>query len=311
MAQKLEAQKQAQIAEAMDRAESLAQAGALRPAVQAFALARALVVDLPEPGVLAAIVARNEKVYREERERHRRAIAARRSSGRGLVIFADSLGLPRPVPRGAAPQEDRVYPELIADALPDRSISSLCQRFFTTDHVRQELEADPTLGAEGDVLIHVGLNDCANRMFLEQERLALDLLSLELNQRVVEFSRRYRRAILTDLPARHYVAPERFSANLHAILALLRARKAGRVVLATIILPPVRSWPGTPFINLNFASYNLRIMEAARTNGALLFDVDRHIWQAQHLDALLADGMHLASEGHRLFAREALALLRG
>ncbi len=311
MTQKLDAAQAAQIAEVMDRAEALALAGRPRPAVQAFALARSLTVDLPGPQVIAAIVARNEQAYRAERERHRAAIAARRPEGRGLVIFADSLGLPRPVPRGGQPLEDRVYPELVADARPGRAVTSICQRFFTTDHLRRELEEDATLAAGADVIRHIGLNDCANRMFLENERLALDLLPEELSARIVTFSSRHRRAILNDLPARHYVAPEMFSANLDAALALLARRKAGRVVLATIILPPVRSWPGTPFINMNFAGYNLRIMAAARQHGALLLDFDRHVWQAQHGGALLDDGMHLASEGHRIFAREALALLPG
>ncbi|WP_299840799.1 hypothetical protein [uncultured Paracoccus sp.] len=61
----------------MDRAEALIKAGRSGPAVQAFALARALSVNLPPAGTIAAIVARNEKVFRTERERHRSAIAAR------------------------------------------------------------------------------------------------------------------------------------------------------------------------------------------------------------------------------------------
>ncbi|WP_299909985.1 SGNH/GDSL hydrolase family protein [uncultured Paracoccus sp.] len=293
----------------MDRAEALIKAGRSGPAVQAFALARALSVNLPPAGTIAAIVARNEKVFRTERERHRSAIAARRPTGRGLVIFADSLGLPRPVARGAEPLEDRVYAELIADAATDRAMTSICQRYFTTSHILQELEADPQLAAGADVIIHVGLNDCVNRMFLEDERLSLDLLPEELKTRVVTFSNRHRRAILTDLASRHYVSPEKFSANLDAILVLLKQRKAQRVVLTTIILPPISAWPSTPFINRNFADYNMRIMSAARNHSALLFDLDRHIWRAQHEGALLSDGMHLASEGHRIFAREAMALL--
>lgn len=81
MTQKLDAAQAAQIAEVMDRAEALALAGRPRPAVQAFALARSLTVDLPGPQVIAAIVARNEQAYRAERERHRAAIAARRPEG--------------------------------------------------------------------------------------------------------------------------------------------------------------------------------------------------------------------------------------
>ncbi|WP_347267871.1 SGNH/GDSL hydrolase family protein [Paracoccus sp. (in: a-proteobacteria)] len=310
MAGKLEAGKAAQIADAMDRAEALMAEGNPRSGVRAFALARALVVDLPGKAVIARIAAANERAYHAERERHRKAIAARRPSGRGLVIFGSSLGLPRPVGLLAKPLEDRVYPELIADALEDRAITSICQRYYTSDNVLDELTADPGLGGEGaDIVIQVGLNDCANRMFLENERLALDLLPEDLSKRVVGFAQRHRRAILLDLPARHYVPPERFSANLDTILTMLARRGARRVILATTILPPARFWPATPGVNLNFADYNIRKMQAAARHGAMLLDMDRLVWQAQHLDALLPDGMHLASEGHRIFAREVLALL--
>ena len=307
---KLDSAKAQQIADAMTRAETLAGSGHIPAAVQAFALARALCVDLAGPATLGRIVARNEAIYRAERETHRAAIAARRPEGRGLVIFADSLGLPRPVPKGGAPIEQRVYPELLADALPDRAVTSIAQRFFTTAHVLSELQADPSLGSEGaDIILHVGLNDCANRMFLEYERLSLDLLPEDVSARVVTFSQKNRRAILRHLAPRHYVSPEMFAANLDAILALLKARGAGRVLMATIILPPVRSWPATPGLNMNFGNYNRAIMTAAWRHEAILFDIDRHIWQAQHRDALLPDGMHLATEGHRIFAKQALALL--
>lgn len=307
----LDAAQAAQVGAAMDRAEALVAEGNLRPALLAFAFARSLVVELPGAGVIGQIAARNERVYQAERERHRQAIAGRRHTGAGLVIFADSLGLPRPVPRDTAPLEDRVYPELIADTVEDRAVTSICQRFFTTDHVCRELDADPALAANGaDVIIHLGLNDCANRMFLENERLALDLLPEDLSKRIVGFAQRHRRAILADLPPRHYVMPEMFTANLDTILTRLKQRGARKVILATIILPPARNWAGTPGLHLNFGDYNQRIMQAAARHGAVLFDFDRLVWQAQHQDALLADGMHLASEGHRIFAREALALLR-
>lgn len=309
MTQQLEAAQTAEIAKIMDDAEALAAAGRLPPAVQAFALARALAVDLPGQQTVTALVDRNEKLYRRERERHRKAMAERCPDGPGLVIFADSLGLPRLVPAGQQPPEGAVYTELIADARPERAVTRICQRYFTTDHLRIELEDDPALAQEADVIIHLGLNDCANRMFLEPERLAMSLLPEELSARIVAFAGRHRRTILTELPARHYVSPEMFSANLDTVLALLARRKARRVVLTTIILPPTKSWPGTPFINMNFANFNYRIMAAARQHGALLFDFDRHIWQAQHSGALLDDGMHLAGEGHRIFAREVLALL--
>lgn len=302
---------QQRISAAISEAESLATGRADAGAAQAFALARELVVSLADPAALDRHVANHDAPLVREREQYRTLIAQQRSGERTLLILGDSLGLPRPDDKqGAAAGAERTYPMLFLELLPGHTVDSYCQRYWSTDDIVALLAADREVGAHADVVVHIGLNDCANRMFLERERLALDLVDADVKERIVGFAQKHRRLILAHLPSRHYVDIDRFRANLDTICATLRGRGARRVLLTTVVLPPVRFWPATPGVQANFALYNLTMMQAAQRNGAVLFDLDRLVWAHQHEDVLLADGMHLSHAGHRLFADQASALIR-
>ncbi len=301
----------ATIRDEIARAHELATAGNHASAVQSFALARAMVVDLADAKAVKKTVAADFAGFAREREMYRVMLAARESAGDPVLIFSDSLALPR-TPEKVGPHQgcEQTYPWLLGDALGNRPVISMCQRFFTTDDIAALLVADPTLGAGADVVIHVGLNDCSNRMFLAVERLAMTLLPGDVRTSIVGFAQKYRRRIINMLPSRHYVPPDAFRANLDHILLLLRARKARKVVLATIILPPAKFWAGTPGINANFAGYNMQIMQAVVRHSALLLDIDRHVWQDLPAGPLLEDGMHLSADGHRLFMAKTAELLK-
>ena len=278
-------------------------------AASAFGVARDLSVSRCDSAALQRKIFDHATRLTNERETYRAMIADQRSASKGLVVLGDSLGLPRPDSKaGLTAGADHTYPMMVLDHMPGHGVESHCQRYFTTQSVVDLLRSTPQLGAEADVLIHVGLNDCATRMFLESHRLALDLLPPEIKERVVLFAQHHRREILTHLPALHYVDPKNFRANLNACLRMLSERNAHRVLLATIILPPEQFWADTPGINQNFASYNLDIMSAAESGGAEIFDIDRLIWARQGKRVLLDDGMHLSADGHALFAEQAAAL---
>lgn len=299
------------VSQQIDVAFDLAARNLPASAAAAFALARSLATTSQPAGAVQKKVSSHLSALVRERQQYRSIIARQRKSKSSVVVIADSLGMPRPDDKaGPYNGADRTYPFMLLDELPDRAVQSLCQRYLTTREVLDLLHDEPALGQGSDVVLHVGLNDCANRMFLEPDRLALDLLSPETKQKVVTFAQRHRRTILQHLPEYHYVDPDAFEANLDAILLLLRRRGARRVVVATIILPPVKFWPATPWLQRNFGRYNLRLMDAAYRHGAVLLDIDRHIWDRQHDGVLLDDGMHLSEAGHRIFARETAALLR-
>lgn len=297
----------AEIAASIDAAVAHAEARSLDMAVHQFAYARAQALYYADPAALARKITDEHAIYAREREHYRAMFPPKPGGTHDVLIMADSLGLTRPDDKDGA---QRTYSGLIHDRYPDLSVTSICQRFFTTRDVLDLLIANPDLGWNSHFVLHVGLNDCANRMFLENERLALSFLTAATRNKMIEFTRKYRREIILRLPSHHYVSLIQFRQNLLAIIDLLRTRKADKIVLTTIILPPSKSWPGTPGINRNFAAYNLEILNAVHDKDALLLDMDRHVWQAQNRGVLVSDGMHLSDAGHQLFCDKCDPYLR-
>lgn len=296
--------------EQIARATIWAEAGKISLAVQGFALAREMAVALIAPEKLRQTILAERAGFVRERDLFRTMIEERGNESGKVLILGDSLGLPRP-PNKTGPDlgAAKTYPWLLGDRLAGHRVTSLCQRFFTTQDAYDVLRAEPELGAGAKVVLHLGLNDCANRMFQENERLALSLYPEDIRTPIVNFAQKYRREILRLLPSRHYVTRDMFRTNLDAIAELLRQRNAQKIVLATIILPPAKFWPATPGVNANFGAYNQEIMNAALRHNALLLDIDRHVWQAINQNALLADGMHLSDFGHTIFADHTAKLL--
>lgn len=293
----------------IDRAYAFAERGAADVAALSFAAARSMCTSLADPGTVEARLERQWGAMIREREEYRAMIADRRTSGRPLVIFSDSLGLPRPdaktdATKGAA----GTYPYMLVDRLSGHTINSFCQRYFTTRDILNLIQADAELGVDADVLVHVGLNDAPWRMFSEPDRLSMDLLAPDLKDRIVQFAQKYRSLIISELPEYHYVDPPDYQANLDTILETLKTRGAN-VMVTTTILPPVRFWSFTPGLQRNFARYNLILMDAAHRHGATLIDLDRLVWDKQHDGVLLPDGMHLSESGHELIAGHVASLL--
>lgn len=291
----------------IERAHALAEAGDIEVAVLSFALVREMVVRFTDQDALNRKIKIQYDSLSREREKFRALVAKANGGQRPFVILGDSLGLPRPHDvKGSMQGVDETYPWLIAQASQEHRVDSICQRYFTTQSAVDILTSDPNLGVNGDVVIHLGLNDCANRIFQENERLALQLFPESARERIVEFAQKYRREILRQLPSRHYVSLSEFRCNLARIAGILLERNARRVIFTSIILPPLRFWGATPGVNKNFASYNLALMETASEFGFLFFDLDRYVWQSQHEKVLLEDGMHLSGNGHNLFASQVL-----
>jgi len=300
---------EALISDEIDRAYAFAASGADGLAAQAFAAARSMSGTLADPKALDKKIRSVRRRAAKERELYRTIIATQRPRGRPLVIFGDSLGLPRrDASEGPHKGADGTYPFMLVDRLPHHTVNSFCQRYFTTDDVVDMLTEADQLGVESDVLIHIGLNDTAWRMFLESDRLSLDLLAPELKDRIVGFAQKYRSLIIRELPECHYVSPEQYRVNLDIALDLL-SRRGARTLVATTILPPVRFWSFTLGLQRNFARYNLILMDAAHRHGATVIDLDRLVWDKQHDGVLLPDGMHLSEAGHTLFAEQVASLL--
>ena len=302
----------------IETAHSLAEAKSLDVAAHLFAAARVLAATRVDQKKLNAEVQRQYNAYRKEREFYRKDVlsqvqpvaAGAAPGGPGIVVVSDSLGLPRPTAKDSPRQgAEHIYSNLLAQKFPDRAVTAICQRFFTTSDVIRVLEEEPELGWDSDFVLHLGLNDTARRMFLERQRIALSFVPEPVQSRIVSFGQRYRAGILKYLPALHYTPPEEYAANLDRIVTTLKARKARRIVFVTTILPPLKFWKGTPNVELYFAKYNVTLMSVALRQQISCLDFDRHVWASLNRNPLDPDGMHLSEFGHVLLSDELAKLL--
>jgi len=234
------------------RAHEFAQAGQMGLAVKFFDVAREMAHVFADPAALGQVISKEKSGLSNERQRYRE-INFEHGAGEGrvpLLLLGDSLGLPRSEQisgkyRGA----ETTYGWMLGYQAHPFHPTAVCQRYFTTDDAVRVLTEDPTLAQTKHAVIHLGLNDCANRRFLEHERLALSLLNDDLRQQIVGFAQTYQKTILKRLPERHYVCLDRFRSNLDLICALLRKGGAEKIILTTVILPPSKFWHATHGMN--------------------------------------------------------------
>ncbi|MXN65576.1 hypothetical protein GR183_11745 [Stappia sp. GBMRC 2046] len=297
-----------EISTVIDNAHASADAGRMSEAVRHFDLCRTMLSTTTDQNLLKKHIQNSNSKFRQEANKMKAAVSANSpaSASEKVTIIADSLGLPRPTNAAnfAAAAND-TYPMLLT--MPDNSRSGMkvdahCQRFFTTGEAVELLTEQGQMVQDTHVFIHLGLNDCATRMFLEDQRIAIGLLPPPVAQKVLSFAKLYRTFILDTYPHVQYVPLERFVANLHFIANTCTKYGAKGVFFSTIILSPQRYWAKTPNMPHRFGTYNLAIMEAATAVGAAVLDVDRIIWEAGVQEHLDPDGMHLSPKGHHRIA---------
>ncbi len=222
---------------------------------------------------------------------------------RKLVLISDSLGLPR-TGDGEATKFETTYSGLILAYFQSRgsaSVRPLCRRYATSEYVVDAVSTRVACDRE-DLLIHVGLNDCAVRMFQEKQRIALGTLLPDLRQKILRFSQVYRSAIINSDFDHTYTSLLLFRERLEEAATLALSKGARSVSFATIVLPPIKFGASTPQMAWNFTRYNMVIYDLAKSLNCHLIDIDRLCWEHGTSEALGSDGMHLSAAGHRLMA---------
>jgi GDSL-like Lipase/Acylhydrolase family len=292
-------------------AHAAAKKGKMDEAVRWFDVCRTLLTTMPPAATLKKRLDANAAGRRREADKFRKAImdqAARKPETR-VAIFSDSLALPRPEEMDAFPGNlESTYPGIInarlqaAPTIKHTSVWAHCERYFTTDDLIRLLDEHPESIKDAHILVHLGLNDCAIRMFMDDQRLAVALLPDDMANEVLAFSRIYRRALIEAFPHFSYVPIQKYNANLHRIAQMAKSSNARSLTFSTTIVVPEKFWPSTPWICRNQTTYNLETMNVARQVGANVLDVDRLMWGRGVEVSLNSDGMHLSPIGHELLA---------
>nr|WP_245182034.1 GDSL-type esterase/lipase family protein [Sinorhizobium mexicanum] len=161
-----------------------------------------------------------------------------------------------------------------------------------------------------DVLIHIGLNDCVVRMFMEEQRLALSTLTVEIRQKIVQFAQVYRTPLVESDFDHTYTPLTVYEKRLEEAAKLARSNGARSVTFVTIIQPPTKFAAKTPHMSWSFNRFNMAVYDVAKRERCNLIDMDRICWEQGTQKTLSPDGMHLSAAGHALMAENFMALLK-
>lgn len=224
-----------------------------------------------------------------------------------VVILADSLALPREgvddIPYEAT------YPFLLEQRLRLRSPADLPiimergMRRRTIEYVLDDWLELVELRRPDLVIIHVGIVDCAPRLFLRRERQVIENLRWGwLRNLILSFVHKHRARIIRWRP-RVYVPLARFNRLVDQVVE--QARRLGvPLVFVNIIEPPLELEKRSPGFQRNVELYNQVLESKIDGTAVQLIDVNCLIAQDGGPNALMVDGIHINRKGHLILARE-------
>ncbi len=233
-----------------------------------------------------------------------------------IFIIGDSLQLPRP---DETKREDFGFPHVCSyylqklikkDAFPYR-VQTWAQRYYTTSSIVQNWKHIlPDTLANSHIVIHVGLNDYVERIFLEEERLAMDLYPEALKLKIVKFAQIYRKEIIHRQLGHSYVPFPQYKKNIIEIISKAKLQKVKSITFINIIALPSSAWLHTPRCMWNTSRFNMFLYDMEQQHDINIIDLDRLVWENGLHENLLADKMHLSQSGHQLLAETILATIK-
>jgi len=226
-----------------------------------------------------------------------------------IVILADSLALPRPESVGNITHE-ATYPYLLDQSLR-RQWGSMAPQVIERGMRRRTIEnvldewAEMVVFKKPEILIiHVGIVDCAPRVFRRREsRVVERLRPVWLQKLILSFAHKHRRRIVT-FRQRVYVPPERFQSHVRDVCEKARADGVKSLVFINILTPPDPLEARSPGFKANVETYNRILQAAANEPWIQLLDLNGLVRSEGRATVLLGDGIHLNERGHDMLASE-------
>lgn len=227
-----------------------------------------------------------------------------------VLIMADSLALPRQESEGNIPYE-ATYPYLLDRRLRRRmgpeapQVIERGRRSRTIEAVLDEWFELVQLRSPDVVVLHVGIVDCAPRIFLQRERAFVERMRpARLRIRFLDFVHRHRRRIVRMRP-RVYVPLEKFRRSVEEVVRRAAAARVRSLVFVNIIAPPEAMEDRSPGFLRNVEDYNRVLGESAAVEPWIhLLDLDGLVRAGGGPEKLTVDGIHINEEGHRILALE-------
>lgn len=225
-----------------------------------------------------------------------------------IVIMADSLAMPRAGETNIA--FEATYPYLLEQSLRRRRETQSAiviergMRRRTIEYVLDEWQELVELKTPDVVVIHIGIVDCAPRVFLRRERQFVEnLRPAWFRDAVLKFVHN-RRSSIVKFRKKVYVPPERFKPLLDQVFQKAQECKVRSLVFINIITPPVEMEQRSPGFIDNVQAYNEILRAKVQREGAHLIDLDKIVLDGGGAAKLTVDGIHINEEAHARLAKE-------
>jgi acyl-CoA thioesterase-1 len=222
-----------------------------------------------------------------------------------VVVLGDSLGMPRPDEEGGITYEE-TYPYLLNGLLGDRwEVISRCRRAnisVNQAHI-QYLYDDITVLTPDFVVLHLGIVDCAPRLFSPIQNRVLSKVPNVLRKPIISFFSRYR-SFFTKLFPKVYVGKRSYETHMRKIIAAVQ--KAGAICLLIEISKTSEKNEDRSFgIDQNILDYNAIIRRLGDSSKAIIVSAD-----FDPEECLMADGIHINIKGSQKLASQLMSIIK-
>jgi lysophospholipase L1-like esterase len=226
-----------------------------------------------------------------------------------IAILADSLALPREDVGGDELLEV-TYPFLLDQSLRRRFgaaapiIFERGMRRRTIEYVLDEWNELVELRKPQIVIVHVGIVDCAPRVFLRREAsFVANIRFASLRDRIFKFTHDHRRRIV-QFRRKVYVPLPRFERLVQQVVEKARETGVQSLVFINIIRPPDAVEERSPGFQSNVIAYNQVLQDQTKHDFVSVIDLNRMVYGGGGPETLMVDGIHLNERGHALLAQQ-------
>ena len=234
-----------------------------------------------------------------------------------VVMVGDSLGLPRPnetqaLDFKASTTTTWQFNQINQTELSHFSMVTWAQRYLTTEKMLGNWEDIVGNLSNKHLVVHLGLNDSSERIYLEHQRLGMDVLDPTVKRQIVEFGKTYRKEIIGNQYEFFYVSFDKFKNNIQTIINRAKSSGALSVTFVNIIAFPQSHEIDTPRSLENTSKFNSALKDIVQLNSDFkvnLIDMNSIVAREGRNKFMLSDDMHLSHHGHKTLAREILNVL--
>lgn len=229
-----------------------------------------------------------------------------------VSIIADSLALPRHKKDGDTAYA-KTYPYLLRLLLGAEGYHFVeaGKRSRTILDAVAEYDELVTLRKAEILILHVGLVDCAPRVFTEEKRYFISQLPWVLRAPILKFIKLARPYFIDGREIIQWVPPEKFKTTCTDIIARAKNDRLKRVIFIDILMPNDEVENRSPGFRKCVDEHNAIIHALTADDGFLqVVNINPLIDGNGGNAALTVDGMHLNDEGHRLLTDQLARLIK-